>query len=180
MDEIAFVGQDEQGDSACPSYRTDNGSQDRKVVPSSPPPAKRGRTALIWGIASTVLSGVGFIALALFEQYNSSLSELRSDLKHFNETSSEFVKTEYFQKFREQTKTYIKELQATSVGQSQLEKELRISEKAREEMTREMQRLRERLAFVEGQHSALPNSYRSIPANSEIRGNEQNVNEEER
>ena len=180
MDEIAFAGQDEQGDSACPSYRTDNGSQDRMGAPSSLLPAGKGRAALIWGIASTILSAVGFIAFALFEQYNNSLSELRGDLKHFNETSSGFVKTEYFQRFRDQTKTNIKELQATSLLQSQLEKELRISEKAREEVTREMQRLRERLAFVEGQHTTLPNGYRSNPVAGEMHSNGQDVNDIER
>src|SRR5260370_40761828 len=69
-------------------------------APINPDPAShaiphrhRGR-GLIWGLGGTILSVFGFIALALFEQYNSMLGELRSDLKHFNETSSQFVKKE--------------------------------------------------------------------------------------
>src|SRR5438045_2895195 len=54
----------------------------------------KGRSAFIWGISGTVLSAAGFIAMALFEQYNDSLNELRRDLKHFNETSAELVKKE--------------------------------------------------------------------------------------
>ena len=49
----------------------------------------RGRGPLLWGMGGTLLSAVGFIAMILFEQYNSALSELRNDLKHFHETSSE-------------------------------------------------------------------------------------------
>jgi hypothetical protein len=121
-------------------------------------PRGRGRGPLLWGMGGTILSAVGFIAMILFEQYNSSLSELRNDLKHFNETSGEYVKRESFQKMREQLKERFKELQAATAARVQLEHELSVSEKAREETARALQQLRERLAYVEGRQTAMPNT----------------------
>jgi hypothetical protein len=100
------------------------------------------------------LSAVGFVALALFEQYNGMISELRSDLKHFNETSAEYVKKESLQKYKDRVHDCLKEIHASSAARSQLEQELRASEKAREQMRLELQRMSERLAFVEGRHAA--------------------------
>jgi chromosome segregation ATPase len=114
---------------------------------------------MLWGTGGTVLSAVGFIALALFEQYNGMLSELRSDLKHFNETSSEYVKKESVQKYREEMRECLKEQQTSNAARSQLEQELRASERAREQMGRELQRMSERLAFLEGRQSASPPPY---------------------
>jgi biopolymer transport protein ExbB/TolQ len=129
-------------------------------LPAHSPARKKRRGPLIWGIVSTVLSAVGFIALALFEQYNSMLSELRADLKHFNETAAEFVKRDSFQRFRDQVRERIKEMEQANLAKAQLEQELRVSEKAREELAHEMQRLRERLAFLEGRQTASPHAAR--------------------
>jgi septal ring factor EnvC (AmiA/AmiB activator) len=104
-------------------------------------------------LGGTVLSALGFIALALFEQYNGMISELRGDLKHFNETSSEYVKRDSFQRLRDQTKEHFKELQDATATRAQLEHELIASEKAREEIAHELHQIRERLAFVEGQQA---------------------------
>jgi hypothetical protein len=119
----------------------------------------RVRRGLIWGIVSTILSATGLIGLALFEQYNGMLSELRADLKHFNETASDYVKKDNLQKCWER----IRELHETKL---RLEEELRVSQTAREKMQEEIQRLRERLAYVEGmrsQHANLePASYTEL------------------
>jgi hypothetical protein len=113
---------------------------------------------LIWGLGGTILSVIGFVALALFEQYNGMLTELRNDLKHFNETSSEFVKKENVQRYRDEMKTCTKEIQASSAARTLLEQELRASEKTRDEMAHELQHMRERLAFLEGRQTASPPS----------------------
>jgi hypothetical protein len=94
------------------------------------------------------------VAFGLFEQYNGMVIELRNDLKHFNETSSEYVKRDRFTKVIDTLKEQSKELQASSFARAQLEHELRANEKAREETARELQRVRERLAFVEGRQTA--------------------------
>jgi hypothetical protein len=133
-------------------------------VSDHPLPKRRGRAALFWGMGGTILSGVGFIALALFEQYNGMLSELRGDLKHFNETASEFVKRESFQRFRDQFKERMKEFEAANLSKVQMEQEMRASEKAREELAHELQRMRERVAYIEGRQTAAASVDPMIPA----------------
>jgi hypothetical protein len=125
---------------------------------AGPPQPNKGkaRTALIWSIGGTVLSGVGFIVLALFEQYNDSLTELRHDLKHFNEMSADLVKKEGLRRCMGRVKTCLKELEATHVARIQLQHELRANDQERKELNRELQRLRERLAMVEGRQAATP------------------------
>lgn len=117
-------------------------------------PRGRMRRAMLWGIASTALSGMGLVGLALFEQYNGMLAELRSDLKHFNETQGEYVKKERMQKCWERLKDCSREMASGAVARERLEHELRASERAREDMAQQLQRLRERLAYVEGLKTA--------------------------
>ncbi len=124
--------------------------------PTAAAAGKRNRAAWLWGAGSAILSGLGFVALALFEQYNGMVSELRNDLKHFNETQSNFVKREYFEKFREKSREGFHELREIKSERAQLEQELKISEKARADMARELQHMRERLAFLEGRQTNLP------------------------
>jgi hypothetical protein len=124
-------------------------------APAAPGPTpliagKKTRAALLWGICSAVLSGLGFVALALFEQYNGMVGEMRNDLKHFNETQSNYVKREHFDKLKEKLREGFREFHDAKVARTQLEQELKVSEKARADMAQEMQRLRERLAYVEG------------------------------
>ncbi len=135
-------------------------------VPSPPASApswfsnRRTRRAVICGIISTVLSAIGLIGLALFEQYNGMLSELRADLKHFNETASDYVKRDRFEKCLERLKECLQETRASAVARERLEHELKASERTRESMGTELQRVRERLAYVEGMkagtHMATP------------------------
>ena len=112
---------------------------------------------MIWGMAGTILSVVGFIGLALFEQYNSMLSELRTDLKHFNETTNEYAKRDSVQRLRDQVKDCLKEIQTANSIRTRLEMELTASEKLREEQNRQVQQMRERLAYVEGRQGATLN-----------------------
>ena len=120
---------------------------------SKPSPKVWKQRAFIWGLSSTVLSVVGLVALALFEQYNSMLAELRNDLKHFNETSAEYAKRDQLQRCREMMKDLYKEVTTSNGTRAVLEQELRTSEHGREELVKEVQRLRERVAYVEGLQS---------------------------
>jgi hypothetical protein len=118
------------------------------------PHRKGKRTALIWGISGTVLSAAGWIALMLFEQYNASLAELRGDLKNFNEARAELVKKESLRKMVEHVKDCYKELQAAATARELMDRELKASEKTRRALARELQKVRERLAAVEGRQAA--------------------------
>jgi hypothetical protein len=119
---------------------------------------RRTRRAVICGVISTVLSAIGLIGLALFEQYNGMLSELRTDLKHFNETTGDYIKKDRFEKFVERLKECSKEMRASAVVRERLEEELKASERSRESMAKELQRVRERLAFVEGLKAGIATS----------------------
>jgi hypothetical protein len=116
----------------------------------------RRRRALVWGIISTVLSAIGLIGLAAFEQYNGMLSELRGDLKHFNETSSDYVKRDMFQRCWERVRECTKEANASKRACEVLDRELKASEAARQDLAKELRRLRERLAYLEGMKAARP------------------------
>ena len=135
------------------AHLADAAAADHAHPSGLPSPLSKGYSTLFWGLGGTVLIALGFIALALFEQYNGMISELRSDLKHFNETSSEFVKRDSLQRLRDQTKEHFKTVQEATATRAQLEHELIASEKAREEIARELHQIRERLAFVEGQQA---------------------------
>jgi uncharacterized protein YlxW (UPF0749 family) len=142
--------------------------------PTSAESAKpRRHRALFWTIGSSLLSAVGFLGIMMYEQYDRNLTELRNDLKHFNEVSGEQVKREEMRNRFTSMWTIIKEMQATGQENSketqllkgdgiaketrltQLEQQLKTADEDRKELNREMLRLRERLAAMEGRVSTL-------------------------
>lgn len=124
-------------------------------------PKGRSRRAVLCAAASTLLSGAGLVGLAMFEQYNSALNELRNDLKHFNESSSEYVKKDRLQKCWEHLRECGQAMNAANAARERLEHELKASERGREDLAKEMQRLRERLSYLEGMKAAGGGSDRS-------------------
>jgi len=116
----------------------------------------KGRWAVAWGIFGTVFSTLGFVAWALFEQYNANLNELQRDLKHFHEASADLVKKEALQRCYNKLAECTKEIQASTAAREQLIRELDAAQKHQREMEREVQQLRERLASVEGRQTATP------------------------
>jgi hypothetical protein len=128
--------------------------------PSPAPPSSFGgrrRRAALVGAASTLLSLAGFAALTLFEQASGVITELRTDLKHFNETSADYVKREQIMRCWEQVRELSKEAAAANAARALQDQELKASERSREELTRDVQRLRVRLAYLEGRIGAKEN-----------------------
>jgi hypothetical protein len=132
-------------------FANDQQPSPRSLLPRS----SRRRQAIIWGIGSTVLSALGLIALCLFEQYNGMLSELRADLKHFNETVGEYAKKDKVSSLREAVRQCSAEMTASRLQREQLEQELKVSQTQRGLLEKELQQLRERLAYVEGMRAAV-------------------------
>jgi hypothetical protein len=124
--------------------------------PASHPSKGKGRLALLWGIGGSVLSAVGLVALTIFQLYNDSLNELRRDLKHFNEASADLVKKESLDRFRGKVAECSQRVHATAAARAQVERDLLASEGQRKALESELQRLRERLAAVEGRQAATP------------------------
>jgi hypothetical protein len=129
--------------------------QSQVIGPTPAHPRKKSRLAFIWGISGTVLSALGFVVLTFYQQYNDSLNELRRDLNHFHEASGELVKKESLRKCREKLIECLKELRDSAAMRAQVERDLQTSQEERKEMIRELQRVRERLASVEGRQSAI-------------------------
>lgn len=171
MEQVAARNRDGVGLPSGGSYVHEE-AHDRAPSPHPTSPLGKGRAAMLWGIASTVLSVFGFLAWGLFDQYNSSVAELRRDLKHFNEVSCSFVQRDTMTRFREQAKAQYVEMQAVTASNRHLEGELKVSERAREETSRELIRLRERLAFVEGRQSLTPSVREDSPAKQDAPPNE--------
>jgi hypothetical protein len=136
---------------------------------------KAGRAAtLFWGLSGgTVLSIAGFIGLTLYQQNNDTLSELRKDLRQLILNSSEHVKREEVQSKMTTMWGFAKDLHAAHLTTSKelesakalivtqseriahLEERWKTADEDRKDFVRELQRLRERLATVEGRQAAL-------------------------
>jgi len=158
MEQSEFVSRYGEPEASSPpalSYLADD-AKDQSVNLSAPASRKRKGHPLLWGLGGTLLSVAGFVAMILFDQYNSMVSELRNDMKHFNETYNEFVKRETFHRWTDQIKEFRRELQASTLARTQLEQELKATEKTRDELVKELQHVRERLATVEGRQAATP------------------------
>ena len=143
----------------CPTLAPSRGYSTETVSRPQPQtwpllPQGRARRAIVCAVASTVLSGLGLVALALFEQYNSALTELHNDLKHFNETSGEYVKKDRLQKCWEHMRECAHAMNAANAARERMEHELKVSERSREDLAKEIQRMRERLSYLEGLKAA--------------------------
>jgi DNA-binding transcriptional MerR regulator len=128
------------------------------------------RLPIFWRIfGSTLLSIAALVAITLYQQINSSLNEIRSDLSHLNESQSDAVKKDEFNSRILALVNNLNDLKAATkvVGDcseersAMLDRRLRDSDGERKELARELQRLRERLAVVEGRQ-ATPAAERSL------------------
>jgi len=128
------------------------------------------RLPIFWRIfGSTVLSIAALVAITLYQQVNSSLNEIRSDLSHLNENQGDAVKKDEFNSRILALVNNLNDLKAANkvVGDcgeersAMLERRLRDSDGERKELARELHRLRERLAVVEGRQ-ATPAAERSL------------------
>ncbi len=151
MDQNAAICRHVEVVSTCHPPHPDSGTRDTDSGSRS-----KGRLAMLWGISGTVISALGFIGLSLFDQYNHSLNELQRDIKHFHEVSGNLVKKESLQRCYDRLGECLKELQTSIAARGQMERELEMAQKDRRELEREVQRMRERLALVEGRQSAAP------------------------
>lgn len=144
------------------------------AVPSEPgtvaKPAKtEERASAFWHFfGTTLLSISALIAITLYQQLSNGLNEVRSEVKSISETSSDLVKKEEFTNRSLRLSNSLKELQANNAAAMDLwreraallDRQLQASQNEHKqqtkELTRELQRLRERLAVVESRQAAPP------------------------
>ena len=147
-------------------------SQHTDEISTSRPKGWR-RLVLFWSVSGgTVLSIVGFVALTLYQSYSDSLMELHRDLKHFNETSADYVKKsslqnrmtwlkDNFKDIRDAEANTAKDLEGVRAANIRREERMKVLEEKlqafdaeRKTLGAEVQRLREELAKVEGRQEA--------------------------
>jgi hypothetical protein len=156
MDQNSFVCRKVESVTANNSWPPQQLSAEQsQVIGPAASPRRKGRLALVWGVSGTLLSALGFLGVTLYQQYNDSLNELRRDLNHFHEASADLVKRESLRKCREKLVECLKELRESAAMRAQVERDLHVSQEERKEAARELQRVRERLAAVEGRQSAM-------------------------
>jgi hypothetical protein len=120
------------------------------------------RVSLFWRLFGGTLLSIGaLVVITLYQQFSNSLAELRTDMIHLNESRGDLMHKDEFNSRMNSVWSSIKDLQtagATMTGMRErealLEQQLKSAEDERKEMTRELQRLRERLAVLEGRQGA--------------------------
>jgi hypothetical protein len=125
-----------------------------------PAPSAKGedRMSLFWRIfGGTLLSLAGLGGLTIYQQLNNSITEVRNEVNRINEGRGELVKKEELAARTTTIWNGIKDLQsangtvtALKEREGVLEQQLKASEDERREMSKEIQKLRERLAALEG------------------------------
>jgi hypothetical protein len=141
--------------------------------PAAAPPVKKeeDRIPLMWRLSfGALLSLVALVCITLYHQLNNTLSALRSDVANVNAKSAALVSKDEFNKglieINSRNKTLqdsIKDLHQANAAllalrerSDQLKERLDKSDKKREELAEEVQRLRERLAVLEARRAKDP------------------------
>lgn len=119
------------------------------------------RISLFWRVfGGTLLSLAGLIGITVYQQFNSGLNELRSELNRINEGRADLVKKDDLAARTTSIWSGIKDLQTATGALSSmrehealLEQRMKTAEEERKEMAKEIQQLRERLATLEGKQT---------------------------
>ena len=143
------------------------------AAPPYPPQRAEDRAAMFWRICGGTLLSIAALACTVaYQQLSGSISELRVALNRLNETNADLVRKDELNNRVTTIWSGIKEL-SSSVGAVNglrersllLEQQVKAGEEERKEMAREIKRLSERLAAVEGRQAlALPPKPTAAPA----------------
>src|SRR5262249_48149908 len=116
------------------------------------------KVSVFWRVfGGTLLSIAALICITLYQQFSASLTQRRAHVGRLTEGRADFVKSDDCSARFTAVWNSVKELQAANaavVGLKErsalLEQQVKASEDERKEMVRELQRLRERQAAIEG------------------------------
>lgn len=130
--------------------------------PPQPTPARgEEQIPIFWRIfGGTLISIAALVAITLYNQFNNGLNELRAEIVRLKEQNGDLVKKAELREQAASLSTGLKDVQAAQAGVTALrerslllEQQLKTAEDERRELAREVQRMRERLAAVEGQQA---------------------------
>jgi hypothetical protein len=140
-------------------------------------PKVEDRWPLFWRIfGATMLSIAALVAITLYNQVISELHNLRNDLNQVNANHGDLARKDEVNSriFEVNSRTTAllnsqKELQATNAASlaqrsALLEQQVKASEEERKEMARELQRLRDGLATLEGRSQSGPGRPAGVPS----------------
>jgi hypothetical protein len=118
------------------------------------------RVSLFWRVfGGTLLSIAALVAITIYQQFTSSINELRNQIEKTNESRADFVKKDEFSTRMTTIWSRINEPKDNGTVTTLREKvtvqeqQLKTAEGDRKELQRELQALRERIAKLEGQQS---------------------------
>ncbi|HKI33894.1 MAG TPA: hypothetical protein VKA46_18720 [Gemmataceae bacterium] len=124
------------------------------------PSAGRGeeRISLFWRVfGGTLLSIAALVVVTLYQQFSSSLNDLRGDVVRLNEARSDLVKKDEFNSRMSTMWNGLNDAKAAGAGlagvrdkQTLHDQQLKQNEDDRKDLLREVQLLRERVAKLEG------------------------------
>jgi septal ring factor EnvC (AmiA/AmiB activator) len=138
---------------------------------AAPPGKGEEKISVFWRVfGGTILSITALVVITVYQQFSGALAELRSDMIRSNEARAELLKKEEFNNRLTSVWNSMKDLQTgqaavTSVREraSLLEQQLKTAEDERKELSRELQKLRERVAALEGRQAHAAHE-RAAPA----------------
>ncbi len=120
------------------------------------------RISVFWRVfGGTLLSIMALVLVTVYQQFTSTLTELRSSLTHLNEAQAELVRKDEFNSRMTSAWNTVKDLQVAAAAASaardritSLEQQLHSTDDERKDLNKHVQELRERLAALEGKHAA--------------------------
>jgi hypothetical protein len=120
------------------------------------------RIPLFWRIfGGTLLSIAALVVVTLYQQFTSSINEMRNDMVRLHEAEADAVKKDEFNSRITTLWTGLSDAKAAGAGVAALreketlhDQQLKQSDDDRKELLRELQQLRERVARLEAQHAS--------------------------
>jgi septal ring factor EnvC (AmiA/AmiB activator) len=127
--------------------------------PAVPPSRGEERLSLFWRVfGGTLLSIAALVVMTVYQQFNSTLNDVRKEMSRLNEVNSDLVKKEEFNARTTSIWAGIKEcgndVPSLKTRTQLLENQVRTLEQDRKDLAREVQTLRERLATLEARQAA--------------------------
>jgi len=134
------------------------GYENREALSS---PKAEERISVFWRVfGGTLLSIAALVGITLYQQFTSTISELRNNLNSLNQSRGDLVKNDDFNTRMTSIWGTVKELETSTSATSALkerselmEQQLKAGEEERKDMAREIQQMRERLAVVEARQA---------------------------
>jgi len=140
--------------------------------PAEPAPARgEERLSLVWRVfGGTLLSIAALVLVTLYQQFTSSINDLRHDIVRLNEADANLVKKDEFNARTTSLWSGLNDAKGANTGlaamrekQALHEQQLKQAEDERKELLRTVQALRERVAKLEARQAGATPAKTTMP-----------------